>query len=116
LHDDGLHVRTTVTIDGAGTQSPDDLVSFMQRLADDWRGWPGRRSWHAVEREMTVDATHDGRGHVTLEITLRRHRRPHALDAWSVTTALVLEAGEQMTTVTRDIQALVTPPPPSTVD
>ncbi|WP_443190046.1 DUF6228 family protein [Micromonospora sp. CB01531] len=25
----------------------DDLAAFMQQLAEDWRGWPGRRCWHA---------------------------------------------------------------------
>jgi hypothetical protein len=110
LHDEGLHAQTTVTIDGYATQSPGDLASYMQQLADDWRGWSDRRIWHAVEREMTIEATHDGRGHVTLEVTVRRHRRPYANDAWSATTALALEAGEQMTTVARDIRAILTPP------
>jgi hypothetical protein len=110
LRDEGLHAQTTATIDGYLTGGVGDLAAFMQQLADDWRGWPGRRCWHALEREMTVEATHDARGYVTLEVTVRRHRDSYASDAWSATMVLTLEAGEQMTALARQVRALLTPP------
>ena len=111
LRDEGLQAQTTATIDGYPAGSAGDLAAFMQQLANDWRGWPGRRFWHALEREMTIEATHDARGYVTLEVTVRRHRDSYANDAWSATIVLTLEAGEQMTALARDVRALLTRPP-----
>lgn len=112
LHDDGLYAKTVETIHADPAEGADDLAAFVQQLADDWHGWPGQRNWHALEGEMTVAATHDGRGHVTLQVTVRRHRSSHADDAWSATIALTLEAGEQMIALAREVRALLAPTSP----
>ncbi len=49
-----------------------------------------------MEHEMTLDATHDGTGHVQIAATLRRARRSHDPDAWLARIVLTLEAGEQL--------------------
>jgi len=107
LHDEGLLAQTTVTIDGHPTDGPGDLAEFLQQLADDWRGWRGRRVWHALGRELTVEATPDVRGYVALEITVRRHRWSYANDVWSATIVLMLEAGEQIDALAREVRALL---------
>ncbi|MCA2184201.1 DUF6228 family protein [Nonomuraea cavernae] len=40
-------------------------------LVVEWRGWNGVRCWTSLEREFALDAPHDGRGHVSLGVTLR---------------------------------------------
>lgn len=44
-HADGLQATipdVAITIwDGAG-----DMAAFLQQLAEDFRGWPGERTWH----------------------------------------------------------------------
>lgn len=55
-----------------------DIVPFFQGLADDWSGWSGTREWWALEGEMGLDACHDGRGNVTLGVTLKRARTSYA--------------------------------------
>jgi hypothetical protein len=49
-----------------------------------------------MENEMTLEATHDGTGHVQIAVTLRQAQRAHAPDAWSARIVLTLEAGEQL--------------------
>jgi hypothetical protein len=84
-----------------------DLGGFFQRLADDWRGWDGAREWRALEGEMNIDARHDGRGHVAVGVTLRRARQAYADDdAWSARAVFMVEAGEEMTRVARDVSDL----------
>lgn len=107
LLDEGLRAETVATIDGYPTGGVGDLGHFLGQLADDWRGWPDRRVWHALEHEMTVDAEHDGRGYVTLGVTLRRHRQAFAGDAWSARAVFTLEAGEEMTILATGIQNLL---------
>jgi hypothetical protein len=39
------------------TYGGDGLDAFFQSLAADWRGWEGTRTWDAVERGLTIEAT-----------------------------------------------------------
>lgn len=114
--DDGLHAATTAMIDDDRTGGPGDLVGFLRRLADDWRGWSGTRVWNALEHEMTLDARHEGRGYVLLGVTLRRSERPYADNAWSARVVFVLEAGEEMTALARNIDALLSQRTPGPAD
>ncbi|MBG0567061.1 hypothetical protein I4J89_37005 [Actinoplanes sp. NEAU-A11] len=59
---------------------------------------------------MTVEATHDARSYVTLQIAIRAHGRLYATDAWSATIVLTLAAGEQMTALVCDVRVLLTSP------
>jgi hypothetical protein len=111
VHDEGLYAHTTVTIDGYPMGGEGDLVAFIVGLAEDWQGWPGSRVWHALEREMSIAAVHDGRGYVSLAVTLRRHRQPYAADAWSAKSVFTLEAGEEMRALASDIQGLLAAEP-----
>jgi hypothetical protein len=106
VDDDGLHAETTATIDGYAAGGTADFPVFVRGHANDWRGWRRSRVWHALEHEMTVEAVHAGRGHVVLGVTLRRRRQAYAADAWLFRTVLVLEAGEEMTALARDVEHL----------
>ena len=37
-----------------------DLVAYFDGLERDWRGWSGVRRWQSLDRELTIDARHDG--------------------------------------------------------
>src|SRR5215210_9208315 len=49
-------------------QGPDALFSEM---AQSWRGWSGEKTWHALEGELTLTATMDSLGHVTIRVQLQ---------------------------------------------
>ena len=37
----------------------DDLAAYLESLASDWRGWPGRREWCSREGELRISAVHE---------------------------------------------------------
>jgi hypothetical protein len=113
IFDDGLSAVTDAT---ATTFDDPSLTTYLQRLADDWRGWPGLRKWRTQDGELQLDAHHDGLGHVTLGVTLRNWRQAFGAPypwkrpvdcGWSARAVFVLDAGEQMTQFAADIQALL---------
>ena len=79
--------------------------------------WPGTgkagrasgagRRWAALEGEMAIEAWHDRRAHVVIAVTVRRPQLTHAKDAWSDRVVFTLEAGEQLTSVARDLASLL---------
>jgi hypothetical protein len=85
----------------------DEPFVFFRRLADDFRGWEGAREWRSLEREMKIDARHDGRGYVTIGVTLKRARQAYADDAWSARTVFTVEAGEEMVRLASDVHDLL---------
>lgn len=52
---------------------------------------------------MEIEATHDGRAHVLLAVTVKRPEMTFVADAWSARVVLTLEAGEQLARVARDL-------------
>ena len=88
--DNGLTAEASVpTLDGDG------ITSWMAALAQSYRGWQGVRRWESVEHDACIEATHDGRGHVSLRFVLRGPRgyEPHA---WEASVSVTLDAGEDM--------------------
>jgi hypothetical protein len=64
LHEDGITAATIAKVDGMYDDLATTLSGFVASLANDWQGWDGVRTWQSLERELTIDARHDGRGHV----------------------------------------------------
>jgi hypothetical protein len=93
VSDNGIAASGWVTFEG---KTPQTLRDFLVQLDRDWRGWPGTRTWTAMENEMTLEATHDGTGHVRIAVTLRQAQRAYDADAWSARIVLSFEAGEQL--------------------
>ncbi|KOX13886.1 hypothetical protein ADL05_18040 [Nocardiopsis sp. NRRL B-16309] len=85
------------------------MRDFLVGLEKDWRGWPGVRSWTSMEEEMTVEARHDGRAHVSLAVTLRRADLHHTHDAWSAQVILTVEAGEGLRRIADAADRLLRP-------
>lgn len=68
------------------------LGEFFASIADDWRGWTGEKTWASVEDELSLRATHDGLGHITIVAELRRTFDPPARE-WLARGAIQLDAG-----------------------
>lgn len=88
---------TTTTGDGYG------LPSFIQELADDFRGWEGIRSWRSLEDQLRVEAAWRDGGLVTLQF----HMTPSVCDMWTVTMNFTLEAGEELRRLGEDLAAFL---------
>lgn len=65
------------------------LATFIRDLAENWRGWQGVKSWSDFERTLSIQAEHDGLGHVTLSFEMRSS----AFDGWRASGPLPVEAG-----------------------
>ncbi len=105
LHENGMTASTVSGIEGTapGQTKTETLSGFVWHLADGWQGWDGARSWTSLDRELTIDARHDRRAHVSLDVTLRPPGRDFEHTAWSARATLVLEAGEEMTRFATDL-------------
>jgi hypothetical protein len=105
---DGLSAETRLdSVDGlvadAIPRHTTRLGDFLASLAANWRGWEGDRCWTALENELTISARHDGRRHVLLAVIVRRPCLTFAEDAWSARVVFTLEAGEELTSIARDV-------------
>jgi hypothetical protein len=109
VSDDGIAASGWATFEG---QTPRTLRDFLTWLDQDWRGWPGTRTWTAMENEMTLEAIHDGTSHVRIAVTLRRAHRTHDPDAWSARIVVTLEAGEQLRELASAADHFLRPAPP----
>jgi hypothetical protein len=79
-----------------------DLPEFFEGLAAGWRGWTGSRAWHSLEGDLEITA--DFQRHVRLRVALRGD--PYRSD-WAVSATIELEPGEEPSTVSADVRALV---------
>jgi hypothetical protein len=102
--------QVTLSLPGLSASTEADAIAYdgehalgqlFRRLADDWRGWEGERTWSSLEGDFVLAATHDGLGHVALQVRLRSG--PYAED-WLVTGTIWLDAG-QLDGVARDAAA-----------
>ena len=84
---EGVHAERDVL-----TWGGDDLDTFFESLAADWRGWDGTRTWDAVEHGMTIEASHRG-NRVELLFILRRD---YDQDAWELRLPIRVAPGETL--------------------
>jgi hypothetical protein len=99
--------RATLTLPGLSATARVDRFSpdgehtpgvFFRRLADDWRGWDGERTWASIEGAVDLAATHDGLGHVALRVRICGGQFEHD---WTVTGVVWLDAGQLAQTARR---------------
>lgn len=67
------------------------LAEYFEALAEDWRGWAGERRWESLEGDVELVAAHDGRGTITLHVSLRTEA--FAQHRWNASAGLLLDAG-----------------------
>ena len=89
-----FHVRLVdVNLDAAAevdARLAPDFVAFLERIAADWQGWQGSRSWESLEGEFSLECTHDGLGHVRFAARLRSGQDEND---WEVQTTVTTDAG-----------------------
>jgi hypothetical protein len=96
---DYVHVALTAT----GIQAECDVYYFhphapglghyFSDLAQSWKGWNGTKSWASLEREFSIDASHDGVGTVGLRVRLRGPSSPKGDAPWHVDVTLPVDPG-----------------------
>ncbi|MFE9647453.1 DUF6228 family protein [Streptomyces sp. NPDC006365] len=79
-----------------------DLASFLDRLAADFHGWDGARTWHTIDEDLALSAVFRSGGHVGLTWTLRPWRTFPG--SWTASVTIWLEAGEQLAAAASDIR------------
>ncbi|MGI5528834.1 DUF6228 family protein [Streptomyces syringium] len=82
----------------------DGLDTFLDELAEDFRGWEGARTWRSLEHELTLSAVHGPGGYVRL--TWGLHSRPPA-EEWCFETTTVHAAGEDMRNLAAEIRTFL---------
>jgi hypothetical protein len=102
LEADGLTARTSFWLGPEGVE--EGLDAFFAGLERDWRGWNGQRRWDAWEGGISLTCTHDGRGTISVAVVLENLSGSD----WTVEAALVIDAGEELTRVARDLRRLFT--------
>src|SRR5262249_40761466 len=75
-------------------------------LAGADRGWDGVRTWESLERDLRIDATHDGQGHVNLRFVVRGPRG-YEPDAWEASVVVTVDAGEDMRSLVAELDSLL---------
>ncbi|MFC8720605.1 DUF6228 family protein [Kitasatospora sp. NPDC057198] len=81
------------------------LAGFLAGLAADFRGWPGEREWHNVDRDLALCAVSGSGGHVALTWVLRPWRA--ADGTWQAEVTTWLEAGEQLAALAAEVAAFL---------
>lgn len=56
-------------VSGHYALSFNDPIAYFDALAADWRGWQGTRVYESLERDLRLEATHEG-STVNLGVTL----------------------------------------------
>ncbi len=70
----------------------DELRTFVRGISDSYAGWDGVREWEGADRDLRIDARHDGRAHVLLSIRIGPGWRQGV--KWSVEVSVDVEAGQ----------------------
>ncbi|TDB79575.1 DUF6228 family protein [Micromonospora sp. KC721] len=97
LHGDGMTATAVVELDGIFVNPQTVRLSeFFARLAAGWRGWDGVRHWTSARGQLTVEATHDGFGRVSLAVTLRAAEIAPSFAPWSATLLFGVEADREL--------------------
>jgi hypothetical protein len=71
----------------------DELIAYLDDLAEHWQGWNSEKTYRSLEGDLTLNARHDGSGHVVLDVELKRSHLPNE---WSAKGQIVTDPGAQM--------------------
>jgi Family of unknown function (DUF6228) len=71
----------------------DELIAYLDDLAEHWQGWNSVKIYQSLEGDLTLNARHDGTGHVLLDVELKRNHPSHG---WSANGQIVTDPGAQM--------------------
>ena len=69
------------------------LGQYFAELAAAWRGWDGDKTWEALEGDVRIAASHDGKGTVAMLVELRAEPTVRRDPDWCASVVLTLDAG-----------------------
>ena len=69
------------------------LSDYFADLAASWRGWNGDKTWEALEGDVFLAASHDGKGTVGMLVELRAEPSVRRDADWRAALVLTLDAG-----------------------
>ncbi|MGK4585409.1 DUF6228 family protein [Kitasatospora sp. HPMI-4] len=98
VHAEGLQARLDSVI--TWVCGPEYLADFLDKLAADFRGWEGERTWST--HHLALRAVFRSGGHVGLTWTLRPWTTRE--DSWEVSVTTWLEGGSQLTALAADVR------------
>ena len=101
----GVDARTVVELESwsGGTKS---LTNYFDDLAGAWRGWSGSKEWNDDGPNVSVSATHDGVGVVTLEVQADPFEGWDGPGSWNLTVRIPIEPGS-LSTIAKRLTALL---------
>jgi hypothetical protein len=78
------------------------LLHLFEWMAENWRGWPGSKSWASIEGEFSLECSTDSLGHVHIDISLSEqdHSEP-----WRLKARINVDAG-QLDEIARNARSL----------
>jgi hypothetical protein len=82
------------------------LPGFLTRLAENFRGWNGERTWH--NNDLKVQAVFYSGGHVAVTWMLQPWNA--GSETWRASVTTWVEAGAQMSTLADDMHAFLPSP------
>jgi len=77
---------------------------FFKSMEDNWKGWSGEKSVVAANGDMTMIATSDRLGHITMAIELLAQNLNFS--TWSFSSCVVVQAG-QLEGICKEIKELL---------
>lgn len=89
---EGVSARCTIDLE-AWSQGPKGLVDYFADIATAWSGWPGTKEWIDDGGSVSMRATHDGIGHVALEISASPSAGWDGPGSWDLRITIPIEPG-----------------------
>ena len=96
------NLQCSIKVYGYMSDGLPEYFSQLDKLMTDTGGWDNYRDWSSLESEITLSASSDSLGHITLEATLKSGRYDYDL-GWRVSARILLEAG-QLRGIAKDVQ------------
>ena len=85
----GQNLDASANVYGGDTQTHPGCL--FVKMARQWSGWSGELTWGSLEGELVLRCSHDGLGHVSIQIDLQSGPMP---SDWRVTATVMTEAGQ----------------------
>jgi hypothetical protein len=88
----GLSATVDVELESWGGGAP-SLVGYFADMAAGWRGWVGTKEWHDDGATVSMSATHDGVGTVSLRVSIDPATGWEGPGAWKLEVVVGLDPG-----------------------
>lgn len=61
---------------------------YFDDLANNWKGWTGKKEWSSFEGEFTISSETDSLGHIEMKVAL------DSFDNWNAQISINIDAGQ----------------------